>query len=115
MFRDAWRRRPAAQSAGVRQGRGADRHRGDGLDDGSGGAAASGRRAQKLQSRGLTHIIGPDFPTYDGSSNLEVETLVTVAKDGYNMNRWLLVEHTGTHMDAPIHFGEGVHLSAALL
>src|ERR671913_40515 len=43
-----------------------------------------------------------------GGSNLEIETLVTLAKDGYNMNRWLLVEHTGTHMDAPIHFGDGV-------
>jgi kynurenine formamidase len=56
----------------------------------------------------LTHAMGPDFPTYDGGSNLELETLVTLAKDGYNMNRWLLVEHTGTHMDAPIHFGDGV-------
>ena len=52
----------------------------------------------------LTHAMGPDFPTYDGDSNLEMETLVTLAKDGYNMKRWLLVEHTGTHMDAPIHF-----------
>ena len=24
------------------------------------------------------------------------------------MYRWQLVEHTGTHMDAPIHFGDGV-------
>jgi kynurenine formamidase len=56
----------------------------------------------------LTHAMGPDFPTYDGDSNLEIETLVTLAKDGYNMKRWLLVEHTGTHMDAPIHFGDGV-------
>ena len=56
----------------------------------------------------LTHAMGPDFPTYDGGSNLELETLVTLAKDGYNMNRWRLVEHTGTHMDAPIHFGDGV-------
>ena len=56
----------------------------------------------------LTHAMGPDFPTYDGDSNLEMETLVTLAKDGYNMKRWLLVEHTGTHMDAPIHFGDGV-------
>jgi kynurenine formamidase len=56
----------------------------------------------------LTHALGPDFPTYDGGSNLEMETLVTLAKDGYNMYRWLLVEHTGTHMDAPMHFGEGV-------
>jgi hypothetical protein len=35
----------------------------------------------------LTHAIGPDFPTYDGGSNLEIETLVTLAKDGCNMNR----------------------------
>jgi kynurenine formamidase len=55
----------------------------------------------------LTHAIGPDFPTYDGDSNLEIETLVTLAKDGYNMYRWHLVEHTGTHMDAPFHFGDG--------
>ncbi|HZA66144.1 MAG TPA: cyclase family protein, partial [Geminicoccaceae bacterium] len=56
----------------------------------------------------FTHALGPDFPTYDGGSNLEMETLVTLAKDGYNMYRWLLVEHTGTHIDAPIHFGEDV-------
>jgi len=55
----------------------------------------------------LTHPFGPDFPTYDGGSNLELETVVTLAKDGYNMYRWHLVEHTGTHMDAPFHFGDG--------
>ena len=53
----------------------------------------------------LTHAFGPDFPTYDGGSNLEMEQMVTLAKDGYNMYRWHLVEHTGTHMDAPFHFG----------
>jgi kynurenine formamidase len=55
----------------------------------------------------LTHPFGPDFPTYDGGSNLAMETVVTLAKDGYNMYRWQLVEHTGTHMDAPFHFGDG--------
>ena len=53
----------------------------------------------------LTHPFGPDFPTFDGSSNLELETVVTLEKDGYNMYRWHLLEHTGTHMDAPFHFG----------
>jgi kynurenine formamidase len=62
----------------------------------------------------LTHAMGPDFPTYDGGSNLAMETLVTLAKDGYNMARWHLVEHTGTHMDAPIHFGEGVQSADAI-
>jgi kynurenine formamidase len=62
----------------------------------------------------LTHAMGPDFPTYDGGSNLAMETVVTLAKDGYNMYRWLLVEHTGTHMDAPIHFGDGVQSADAI-
>ncbi|MDX1539992.1 MAG: cyclase family protein [Geminicoccaceae bacterium] len=56
----------------------------------------------------LSHPLPPDFPTYDGGSNLDLETLVTLKDDGYNMSRWHLIEHTGTHMDAPIHFGEGV-------
>ncbi|MCE3246692.1 MAG: hypothetical protein K0R41_517 [Geminicoccaceae bacterium] len=62
----------------------------------------------------LTHAMGPDFPTYDGGSNLAMETVVTLAKDGYNMYRWHLVEHTGTHMDAPIHFGDGVQSAAEI-
>ena len=80
----------------------------------AGAAAAAAPRLHAAEPRSfsrvldLTHAIGPDFPTYDGGSNLEIETLVTLAKDGYNMKRWLLVEHTGTHMDAPIHFGDGV-------
>jgi kynurenine formamidase len=62
----------------------------------------------------LTHALGPDFPTYGGDSNLAMETLVTLAKDGYNMYRWQLVEHTGTHMDAPFHFGEGAQTADAI-
>ena len=52
----------------------------------------------------LTHTMGPDFPTFTGGQNLELETIVTLDRDGYTMYRWLLVEHTGTHMDAPFHF-----------
>ncbi len=54
----------------------------------------------------LTHTTTPDFPTYSGEVQLEFETLVTLANDGYNMYKWLLVEHTGTHMDAPFHFSD---------
>jgi kynurenine formamidase len=61
----------------------------------------------------LTHTMGPDFPTYLGKPNLAFETVVTLEKDGYNMYRWLLVEHTGTHMDAPFHFSnEGLTADA---
>lgn len=57
----------------------------------------------------LTHTLGTDFPTFGGPPNLEVEQLARFGTDGYNMNRWLLVEHTGTHLDAPIHFSEAGH------
>lgn len=52
----------------------------------------------------LTHAMGPDFPTYFGAVQLEIEDLATLANDGFNMKRWTVVEHTGTHMDAPFHF-----------
>jgi kynurenine formamidase len=52
----------------------------------------------------LTHTMGTDFPTFGGTPNLEIETLFTFGANGYNMLRWLLIEHTGTHMDAPFHF-----------
>lgn len=56
----------------------------------------------------LTHTLGPDFPTFFGEPQLEIEPMFRFDKDGFNMNRWHLVEHTGTHMDAPIHFsGDG--------
>jgi kynurenine formamidase len=55
----------------------------------------------------LTHTMTPDFPTYGGSPQLELESMFTLADNGYNMYRWLLVEHTGTHMDAPFHFSDG--------
>lgn len=55
----------------------------------------------------LTHVMTPDFPTYFGQPQLQFETLFTYAVNGFNMYRWHLVEHTGTHMDAPFHFAEG--------
>jgi kynurenine formamidase len=56
----------------------------------------------------LTHPLGLDFPTFGGKPQVEMERLMTLQKDGYNMYAWHVVEHTGTHMDAPIHFGDGV-------
>ena len=94
--------------------------RGTGLALIAGASASLAPRARAAAPRSftrvvdLTHAMGPDFPTYDGGSNLELETVVTLAKDGYNMYRWHLVEHTGTHMDAPIHFGDGVQSAAEI-
>lgn len=57
----------------------------------------------------LTHTLGSGFPTFGGTQNFELERIVSIETDGYNMYRWLLVEHTGTHMDAPIHFSADGH------
>ncbi|WP_349360978.1 cyclase family protein [Stappia sp.] len=52
----------------------------------------------------LTHELLPDFPTYFGPPGLELERMTSFETDGFNMNKWHVVEHTGTHLDAPIHF-----------
>ncbi|WP_207482720.1 cyclase family protein [Arenibaculum pallidiluteum] len=52
----------------------------------------------------LTHPLGPDFPTFGGTPGIAVKKKYDLAKDGYNLNEWVIEEHTGTHMDAPLHF-----------
>lgn len=54
----------------------------------------------------LTHALPPDFPTFFGDPQLEIENVFSFDKDGFNLNVWHLNEHTGTHMDAPIHFSK---------
>lgn len=54
----------------------------------------------------LTHTLSPEFPSFFGVAGIEMERRAEFRKDGYNMNVWRLVEHSGTHLDAPIHFAE---------
>jgi kynurenine formamidase len=54
----------------------------------------------------LTHTLSPEFPTFTGAPGIELEARAELRKDGYNMFKWLIVEHSGTHLDAPIHFSE---------
>ncbi|MGH2732103.1 MAG: cyclase family protein [Actinomycetota bacterium] len=66
--------------------------------------ATSGRnRAVK----DLTHTFGPRFPIYTGLPTPERSAVTTVEKNGFYNQRWDLVEHSGTHMDAPGHFIAG--------
>jgi kynurenine formamidase len=55
----------------------------------------------------LTHTLSPAFPIFPAPANfpIRITTATTVAKDGYYSNKWELVEHHGTHLDAPAHFG----------
>src|SRR5690242_3143063 len=57
----------------------------------------------------LTHPLFEGFPTFDGSKWFTMEKMFTFAKEKLNINRWTVVEHTGTHMDAPLHFTADGH------
>jgi len=52
----------------------------------------------------LTHTLAPGFPTFTGAPYLKLEQRMFLDRDGYNVLEWTLLEHVGTHLDAPIHF-----------
>jgi kynurenine formamidase len=72
-------------------------------DRGAGPGPARGAFTRVLD---LTHTLGPDFPTFDPEPGLVTETVATLARDGYNMRRWCLLEHIGTYLDAPVHYAD---------
>jgi kynurenine formamidase len=54
----------------------------------------------------LTHTMSADFPTFDGGPGIEMQKIGDFKTNGYNIYRWRLIEHAGTHLDAPIHFSD---------
>jgi kynurenine formamidase len=54
----------------------------------------------------LTHTMSPEFPTFFGVPGIELQKQFDFKKDGFNLNWWRIIEHAGTHLDAPIHFSE---------
>lgn len=52
----------------------------------------------------LTHELWDTFPTYFGGQQLFFEKQYDFAKDTFNLYELRLSEHTGTHIDAPLHF-----------
>jgi kynurenine formamidase len=54
----------------------------------------------------LTHTMSPAFPTFFGVPGIEMQKQFDLKKDGFNLYWWRIVEHAGTHLDAPIHFSE---------
>jgi kynurenine formamidase len=65
-------------------------------------AAPAARSFQSVVD--LTHTMSPDFPTFFGVPGIEMQKQFDLAKDGFNLYWWRLIEHAGTHFDAPIHF-----------
>ena len=56
----------------------------------------------------LTHTITPDTPVFPGYPQPAFETVRNFDEHGFYAQLLTYVEHTGTHMDAPAHFVEGL-------
>jgi kynurenine formamidase len=52
----------------------------------------------------LTHELHHDFPTYFGTPGITLTSKFNFAENGFNLFELALNEHTGTHIDAPLHF-----------
>ncbi len=61
-------------------------------------AAAEGRVVD------MTHTLSPEFPTYGGVPGISLDKQYDFGSDGYNLYQLTIDEHTGTHIDAPLHF-----------
>ncbi len=54
----------------------------------------------------MTHELSEEFPTFGGVPGITYDKQFDMAADGYNLYLLTVNEHTGTHIDAPLHFSE---------
>ncbi|MEJ6391732.1 cyclase family protein [Gymnodinialimonas sp. 2305UL16-5] len=52
----------------------------------------------------MTHTLSSTFPTYFGEPGISSEQPFNFAEHGFNLFNLSVNEHTGTHIDAPLHF-----------
>jgi kynurenine formamidase len=80
-------------------------------------ASAAPERTSALRGGRLTDLTHPfttSFPAFVPEEAPTRRTYVTIEDDGYYMQEWRIIEHTGTHVDAPGHFTPGGRLSTDL-
>jgi kynurenine formamidase len=51
----------------------------------------------------LSHPIEPGMPVWPGDPEIVIERHAELERDGFDLNRLVLGEHTGTHLGAPRH------------
>lgn len=72
------------------------------------GLAAAPAMAEGVSATGqaldLTHDLHADFPTFFGEQQFWLENKFNYAEHKFNLNELRVNEHTGTHLDAPLHF-----------
>ena len=52
----------------------------------------------------MTHMMDETFPTYFGAPGIAYDKTFDFAESGFNLYNLTVNEHTGTHIDAPLHF-----------
>jgi kynurenine formamidase len=62
---------------------------------------------ENLRVVDLTQILSPDTVMWPGAPAPVLETILTVAHDGFYNRLVTFVEHTSTHFDAPAHMVDG--------
>ncbi|SFK21381.1 cyclase family protein [Bradyrhizobium sp. Gha] len=67
----------------------------------------TGTPAKAGETRSFTDVVDLTHPLYEGFPTFDA--FLTYAKDKLNINRWMVIEHTGTHMDGPLHFSADGH------
>ena len=67
-------------------------------------ATAGPARAAAAGYHDMTHELHADFPTFFGVQQLFMDQKFNYAEHKFNLFEMRVNEHTGTHMDAPLHF-----------
>src|SRR4051812_28582636 len=52
----------------------------------------------------LTHTFSSKIPVFPAFKPVQIKPKFAIGKDGFFANEITFDEHTGTHMDAPVHF-----------
>ncbi len=55
----------------------------------------------------LTHTLSPQTPVYPAFNPFQIVQRFEIASDGFYGSELTFGEHTGTHLDAPVHFAAG--------
>lgn len=71
---------------------------------GTGTARAASDNMMMMKPADLTHTYDETFPTYFGAPGISMEQNFNFADNGFNLKTLTINEHTGTHIDAPLHF-----------
>jgi kynurenine formamidase len=83
------------------------------------GTAQAGERPPAVSGgrhglRDLTHELKTSIPPFAPGEEPVREPAATFEVDGYYMQKWTIIEHIGTHVDAPGHFTPGGRLAPDL-